>query len=260
VFIFVLYISFAIFQITMCDQLAAYLAKFVAQEGATAETAPVEVAPPAGFKPLAKAIVGDDPDAWMLGVGKGKGAKGKGKAGGKKIDSKPSPPEKLIHSLDMLGAFATLKLEVPTTGAQVPVALTGVKSKKEHYLGKREEEKKKAAEKETEAAAAPTDAPADPPGDADAPEAAAAPAAAGPSSKGKSGGKAAATAALKLDDEASWPTMGGAPNSKAPEPPSGWGASASSSAPAATAVLAASADIAVSLSVEDDGAVALAIS
>lgn len=60
----------------------------------------------------------------------------------------PSPPgllpaeekkpreEKLVHSLDILEAFATLSVEVPTTRDAMPGLLADVAAKKEHFLAK----------------------------------------------------------------------------------------------------------------------------
>lgn len=42
--------------------------------------------------------------------------------------------EKLSHSLDILEAFTTLKLEVPLSKSKVPGVLEAVKAKKEHFL------------------------------------------------------------------------------------------------------------------------------
>jgi len=184
-------------EITMCDQLTAYLARFVVTDNAPADeqskSTDVNGAID-GMKVLQRA--GEDDLAWMVGTG-GKRAKSKGK----KPADKPAAPEKLVHSLDMLDAFATLKLSVPTTAAAVPNVLITVAAKKDDYLAKRKEVKEKGAEEPATAAAASNGDAAEP--EADAPDAAA-------ESK-KKGGKKATPAPPKLDDVASWPTVGAAP-------------------------------------------------
>ena len=49
-------------------------------------------------------------------------------------EKKAAGPEKLSHSLDILEAFATLKLEVPITSDKVAPLLGEVAAKKDHYL------------------------------------------------------------------------------------------------------------------------------
>lgn len=44
-----------------------------------------------------------------------------------------------MHSLDMLGAFAALRVEVPLTTGRVPAALGALDARKQYYLAKRAE-------------------------------------------------------------------------------------------------------------------------
>ncbi|PRW50814.1 hypothetical protein C2E21_5439 [Chlorella sorokiniana] len=184
-------------EVTMCDQLSAYLRKFVVAAEKAAEVEKRDLSDALeGFKPMQKKSI-DEEDAWLLGGGKGKG-KGKGKAAKKTEEKKAGGPEKLTHSLDILEAFATLKLEVPLFSDKCEALLAAVAEKKDYFLQRRKEVKEappaeepaangeaEAAEKEGEEAAAAEDKP-----------------------KAKKGPKAAAPP--KLDDAASWPSIGGA--------------------------------------------------
>ncbi|KAG7667236.1 hypothetical protein NADE_002968 [Nannochloris sp. 'desiccata'] len=214
-------------EITMCEQLTAYLTRFIAaQAGPVQEKASKssEVAPLDGMQVFARKK--DDQDDWLTGVGAGK--KGKGKA--KKATTEPAPV-KMVHSLDMLDAFATLSISVPTSAAAVTEALPVVEGKKVEFLKKREEAKAAKA-KDGEAGTASAAAPAE--GDADEVEegeiveastssssAAAAGASGSASGNKKKGGnkKSASQAPPKLDDVASWPTVGGGPESNGIVPP-----------------------------------------
>lgn len=125
-------------EITTCEQLAAYLQRFqVSANGAAGgQEASAEVAEVEGMRVLKKAADEDSADAWLLGKG-GKKGKGKGKrAGGGGGGEKEAKAEKLVHSLDILSAFATLSLAVPTSAAAAPALVAEVEAKKEHFLKK----------------------------------------------------------------------------------------------------------------------------
>jgi len=203
-------------EITMCEQLTAYLTRFIdAQAGPTQEqvSKSSEVAPLDGMQVFARKK--DDKDDWLAGAGAGK--KGKGKA--KKATTEPAPV-KMVHSLDMLDAFATLSISVPTSAAAVTEALPVVEAKKVAFLKKREEAKA-AKEKEGEAGTSSAAAPANEVEEGEIVEAStsAAGAAAGGSragagaskKKGNNNKKSTSQAPPKLDDVASWPTVGGGP-------------------------------------------------
>lgn len=51
-------------------------------------------------------------------------------------EEKKPREERLVHSLDILEAFATLAVEVPTTRDRMPGLLAVVAAKKEHFLAK----------------------------------------------------------------------------------------------------------------------------
>ena len=44
-----------------------------------------------------------------------------------------------MHTMDMLGAFGALRVEVPLTTARVPAALEALEARKQYYLRKRAE-------------------------------------------------------------------------------------------------------------------------
>lgn len=46
---------------------------------------------------------------------------------------------KLVHTMDMLGAFGALRVEVPLTTARVPAALEALEERRQYYLRKRAE-------------------------------------------------------------------------------------------------------------------------
>lgn len=170
-------------EIVMCDQLASYLGKFTGEEGKDSGDSAVSGGDQPtsldGMKVLSKKE--DDPDmAWMLGAGK---KKGKGKKGASK-----QPDEKLIHTVDILSAFASLKLSVPITKSDCPAILKQVQDKKEYYV------QKQAAAKEGDGEESSAEPEEDEPSGAPKP---------------KSSGKKSSPATLKLDDEQSWPSMGG---------------------------------------------------
>lgn len=196
-------------EITMCEQLTAYIGRFTAASAGPAQeesSKTTEVVPLDGMKVFARKAE-DEADAWLTGLGGGK--KGKGKKKGVATATAAAPaPVKIVHSLDMLDAFATLKISVPTSGAAMSASLTEVEAKKAEFLKKREEAK---AAKETATAvegAESSDAAAAAPeatnGSEEAVEGDAAP-------KKKAAKKGAAQAPPKLDDAESWPTMGGEP-------------------------------------------------
>lgn len=176
-------------EIVMCDQLASYLSKFTGEagkeSGASATSNTDQPTSLDGMKVLAKKE--DDPDmAWMLGGGK---KKGKGKKGASKQSD-----EKLIHTVDILGAFAELKLSVPINKSDCPAILKQVQDKKEYYVQKQAAAKdgdveESCTEQEEETEQGPSSAP-----------------------KPKTSGKQNSLTTLKLDDEQSWPSMGGSEN------------------------------------------------
>jgi uncharacterized coiled-coil DUF342 family protein len=201
-------------EITMCEQLTAYLTRFIAaQSGPAQEEASKssEVAPLDGMQVFARKQ--DDQDAWLAGASSGKKGKGKGK--------KPteSAPAKLVHSLDMLDAFATLSISVPTSATAVTEALPVVEGKKAEFLKKREEAKAAKgteAEAGTSSAAATTGADGEEVEEGEIVEASTSAGASGSGASGSgkkkgSGKKAASQAPPTLEDVASWPAVGGGP-------------------------------------------------
>ena len=42
-----------------------------------------------------------------------------------------------MHTMDMLGAFSALRVEVPLTTSRVPAALEALEARRQHYLAKR---------------------------------------------------------------------------------------------------------------------------
>lgn len=139
-------------EITMCEQLSSYLSRFVAGNGtagAGARDDKKDDAPVAagiqGMKVFKRQDDDDDDLSRLFGPG---GKKTKGKKGGSGSSSASSAvSEKLVHSLDMLEAFATLKISVPTSISTIPSTLDIVNQRKEDYLKKREVQK---AKKESE--------------------------------------------------------------------------------------------------------------
>lgn len=178
-------------EIIVCEQLASYLSKFagdaVKESDTVAGSAGDQPSSLDGMKVLTKK--GDDPDmTWMLGAGKKKGK-------GKKATSKQGADEKLIHTVDILSAFASLNLSVPITKSDCSTILKEVNEKKQYYV------QKQAAAKEgdgEEAESLPENE--EPETASDASE-----------QKQKTSGKSkkSTPATLKLDDEQSWPSMGG---------------------------------------------------
>lgn len=146
-------------EITMCEQLSAYLSRFVAGNGAgtgagagaNGSVKKEEPAPAAGDLQGMKVFKRQDDDddlSRLFGAG-GKKSKGKKAAGGTGAStaSSTSVPEKLVHTIDMLAAFATLKISVPTSISTIPSTLDVVNQRKEEYVQKREAQK---AKKESE--------------------------------------------------------------------------------------------------------------
>jgi hypothetical protein len=139
-------------EITMCEQLSAYLSRFVAGNGtagAGARDDKKDDAPVAagiqGMKVFKRQDDDDDDLSRLFGPG---GKKTKGKKGGSGSSAPSAVSEsKLVHSLDMLEGFATLKISVPTSISTIPSTLDIVNQRKEDYLKKREAEK---AKKESE--------------------------------------------------------------------------------------------------------------
>jgi hypothetical protein len=176
-------------EIVTCDQLTGYLSKFIGgseDSGADVDTS--------GDKPALDGMQvfskKEDPEmAWMTGNGgKKKGKKTKAAAQGSS--------EKLVHTVDILSAFASLKLSVPLTKGDCSDVLKKVSEKKEDFMKKREEAKE-GGEVET-----PTEV-------ADASNASTEPGAGTSKESQKGNKKKSKPATLKLDDESSWPSMGG---------------------------------------------------
>lgn len=123
-------------EVTLCEQLTSYLIKFkpAAQSKSTAaSTADVGIPGMQIFKKK------DVENAYAGLEKKGKGKKGKGVAAASKAaEGSQQEDKKLMHSLDMLGAFATLKVEVPLSTSKVEETLTGIQGRKEYYLKKRQ--------------------------------------------------------------------------------------------------------------------------
>lgn len=179
-------------EVTVCEQLSNYLNKFVtvSNGGAKDDSSKKDIAAPDGFKPFQRKE--DTEDAWLLGTGKG--SKG-GKNAKKVLNSNASNEQKLVHSLDILDAFALLKLEVPTTSSKVAPLLAVVADKKEYYLKLREEAKEQ-KEKNAE-----NGSPAEE-------EKEVVEARAVEKQESKKSAKGAKSPALKFDDEKNWPSMG----------------------------------------------------
>ncbi len=214
-------------EIIKCEQVMAYLGKFVAsgeEKKAARDNAPEEKAALDGMTAFVKK---EDPEfAWMKGSAKGGK---KGKKGGSKVGQANGKDNKLVHTVDILGAFAALKVSVPITKGDCEGVLKEVEEKKAVFL------KKQAIAKEAGETAVVHDnaafegAAAN--GDADegakADESASSSKAAneessadgkkkGGKGKNKNAGGSGKPVALKLDDESSWPSMGGAPVKVAP--------------------------------------------
>jgi uncharacterized coiled-coil DUF342 family protein len=207
-------------EITMCEQLIAYLTRFQSAAQTTDDAGGATDAKPAaaaldGMKLLSRKSDKEDDEPWgklATGTkrGKGKGRRA-GAAGGEEVS------EKLVHSIDILEAFATLKITVPVTAATLPATVTEVSAQKESFLVKREEAKAAKADgvgstEATEASGVPGEKPngAGTGEDAEEQDADA-------KKKQRKGEKKPAAAALKLDDESSWPAVG-APAAAAPAP------------------------------------------
>mmetsp|Transcript_1225 Transcript_1225/g.4061 ORF Transcript_1225/g.4061 Transcript_1225/m.4061 type:complete len:483 (+) Transcript_1225:124-1572(+) len=125
-------------EVVMCEQLAAYLGKYVEDEASTSAPAKDEEAEAKATEAMAglKLIGKKSMDA---GAGVSKGKKGKkGKGGGG--DSKPSVV-KLVHSLDTLASFTRVGLTPPPTSAGAKETIEELARQKEHYLAKREVKK-----------------------------------------------------------------------------------------------------------------------
>lgn len=136
-------------EVGLCEQLISHLSKY--QQAAAAPT----VATPAAAVDTSAAFEGmkaikkrnDEPEDGF-GVFYGSAAK-KGKGAKKSAKAKAGPSavapadQKLNHSLDMLDAFSTLKVSVPTTASRVAEAVKEVEERKTYYLKKRAEAKEK---------------------------------------------------------------------------------------------------------------------
>ena len=44
---------------------------------------------------------------------------------------------KLVHTMDMLGAFGALRVEVPLSTSRVPAAIEALEARRQYYLAKR---------------------------------------------------------------------------------------------------------------------------
>ncbi|CAL8466138.1 g5674 [Coccomyxa elongata] len=123
-------------EVGYCDQLTAYLSKFVAADAkATVDAATAEG--PATLDGGYKVFKRKDEDAdsvWGLSAAK-KGSK-KGKKGADRKADQPSE-QKLVHSIDNLNAFSKLNIELPLTTSKVPATLEVIRARKEHYLAER---------------------------------------------------------------------------------------------------------------------------
>lgn len=194
-------------EITMCEQLTAYLSRFQPGSGNRNSSQnsgkDTNVKPTAmdGMKLFTKKNV-EDEDPWgQLAVGKGKKSKGRKAAANEE-------GEKLVHSLDMLEAFSVLKISVPTTASNVAKAVEEVNVQHKLYLAKREEAKENGGVTETTTGDDPAEI-------ADAGASSSDIATKELSKKKKSSKQAAEN--FKLDDKASWPAVG-APSSSEIEP------------------------------------------
>lgn len=243
-------------EITMCEQLIAYVNRFIAAQSGpatAAEDKSTTVAEMDGMKVFARKA--DEQDAFFGGTGSKKGKKA-----AKKPAAAAAGPAKIAHSLDMLEAFATLSISVPTSAAAMTATLGEVEAKKTEYLGKREEAKAAKEKAAAEGADAAEGASADVNGDGEeveegeiVQEASSSDAGAAAAKGGKKGKKGAAPPPPKLDDAESWPSMGG---EAAPAP------AVDPSKPSAADVakgVASAGGVAVGLKVAD-GSVSLSIS
>ncbi len=196
--------------IIKCDQLSAYLNKLTGEGEVATSTDQASDAPQA-LDGMTAFVKKEDPEfAWMKGSGNG-AAKKKGKKG--KCSEKPADPSKtkLVHTVDIIAAFASLKLSVPITKSDCDGLLKQVGEKKEEYL------MKQALSKEADDVAVHENATFEADGETDSaketnghvadekesPE---------KDSKNKRKAKNAKSSkpvALELDDESSWPSMGG---------------------------------------------------
>jgi uncharacterized coiled-coil DUF342 family protein len=208
-------------EIVKCEQLAAYLNKFIG-EGEGKSGAEQATDAPQALEGMTAFVKKEDPDfAWMKGAGNGGGKKKgkKSKASDKPVDSSK---EKLVHTVDILGAFASLKLSVPMIKGDCAGVLKQVDEKKEEYA------KKQLLAKEAGEAAVHENAAFEAGASTDAGSSKALNGNGGNESnshekednKGKSKGKnkGSKPVALRLDDESSWPSMGG-PGVPAPAAP-----------------------------------------
>lgn len=137
-------------EVTLCEQLTSYLTRFkpTAQNAAAATTAATVEMP--GMQVFKKKEV-ENAYAGLEKKSKGKKGKGKGQAGVERGTEGPQQEDKkLMHSLDMLGAFATLKVEVPLTTSKVEETLTAIQERKEYYLKKRQSVKEGTYDAETD--------------------------------------------------------------------------------------------------------------
>lgn len=196
-------------EVTVCEQLTAYLSKFASSSTGPIKAEKKSVVPLEGMKPFEKKKENEE-DSWMLGKATGGGGSKK-KNGGKGAGcagTGSTSEQKLTHSLDIIEAFSLLKLELPTTASKAAPLLVVVGDKKEHFLKLRAEQKEREANGETTVGVEKEEEG----GDAGESSSAANGAAAavveeGGSKKGKR--KSAKTAAaLELDNVKNWPSVG----------------------------------------------------
>ncbi|KAK9806457.1 hypothetical protein WJX73_009668 [Symbiochloris irregularis] len=126
-------------QVATCEQLQAYLSKFVTADAvAAAPAAAAAVNVPEGFKAMKKKGEDDDKmDGFFGGLGAGaKGKKGKKGRSDSKKEVKPVD-QRLTHTLDMISAFSSLKLETPLFASHVKDAMKEIDGRKDFFLEKR---------------------------------------------------------------------------------------------------------------------------
>ena len=136
-------------EITICEQLLAYLSKFLPQEDQAKDANDIATA---GTSEDASGLVlkkrtedGEDMDSMFSGTG---GKKKKKKGGKKKTNDTSSltPTTKLPHSIETYTSFSTISVSVPITVADVQPAIDAIKEKNKEFeeLAKVEAEKRAA--------------------------------------------------------------------------------------------------------------------
>lgn len=136
-------------EITICEQLLAYLNKFIP----VSETTQINVGESTTSNDSSGLVLkkrtedGEEQDAMFTGMGGKKG--NKKKKGGKKNLNNPAaltPSTKLPHSIETYTSFSTINVTVPVTVSDVQPGIEAITLKKAEYekLAKVEEEKKAA--------------------------------------------------------------------------------------------------------------------